>query len=89
MAISASSTVPGLPRWHSADRPGSGPRRRILHRAGGADLDQTGTDHLHLSALPNPWFHFSIAHAIFRAEGLAIGKANFDGLHACSPDLNR
>jgi hypothetical protein len=89
MAISASSTVPGLPRWHSSDRPWSGPRCRILHRAGEADLDQTGTDYLHLFALPDLWFHLSIAHAIFRAEGLAIGKADFEGLHACSPDRNR
>jgi hypothetical protein len=56
--------------------------RRIRHRAGEADLDQSAADYLHLFALPNLWFHLSMAYAIFRRDGLAIGKADFDGLHA-------
>lgn len=63
--------------------------RRIRHRAGEAELDQSGADYLQLFALPNLWFHLSIAYAIFRAEGLAIGKADFDGLHAYSAPRNR
>lgn len=59
--------------------------RRIHHVAGDAALDQSGTDYLHLFALPNLWFHLSIAYAIFRSRGLAIGKADFDGLHAYPP----
>lgn len=57
-------------------------RRRIRHRAGEAELDQSGADYLQLFALPNLWFHVAMAYAIFRAEGLPVGKADFDGLHA-------
>jgi hypothetical protein len=63
--------------------------RRILHRAGEADLDHSGADYLQLFALPNLWFHLSMAYAIFRAKGLAIGKADFDGLHAYPAPENR
>ncbi|MEM9787559.1 MAG: DUF1993 family protein [Pseudomonadota bacterium] len=56
--------------------------RRIRHRAGLADLDQSGTEYLHHFAIPNLWFHLSMAFAILRAEGAAVGKADFDGLHA-------
>lgn len=56
--------------------------RRIAHVAGEAQLDQSAGDYLHLFALPNLWFHLSMAYAIFRAEGVPLGKADFDGLHA-------
>ncbi len=55
--------------------------RRIEHRAGFADLDQSGAAYLHHFALPNLWFHLSMAFAILRAQGAPIGKAEFDGLH--------
>ena len=55
--------------------------RLITHRAGDADLTQSGADYLTLFALPNLWFHLSMAFAILRAEGLDIGKADFDGWH--------
>ena len=55
--------------------------RRVQHRAGFADLDQSAQDYLQLFALPNLWFHLSMAFAIMRMKGAGIGKADFDGLH--------
>ncbi len=54
---------------------------RITHRAGFADLDQTAPAFLHLFGMPNFIFHTAMGFAVLRAEGLAIGKADFDGLH--------
>jgi hypothetical protein len=56
-------------------------RRRIAHVAGDATLTQRGDVYLRLFALPNLWFHLSMAHGIARREGLEIGKADFDGWH--------
>ncbi|MEM9797477.1 MAG: DUF1993 family protein [Pseudomonadota bacterium] len=57
----------------------------IHHRAGEADLTQSPEDFLHLFALPNMWFHLTAAYAILRANGVALGKADFDGLHRYGP----
>jgi hypothetical protein len=56
--------------------------RVIVHQAGDAQLEQTGRDYLTLFALPNLWFHLSLAFAIARGAGLDIGKSDFDGWHA-------
>ena len=56
--------------------------RIISHRAGFADLTQTGAAYLHHFALPNLWFHLSMAYATLRANGVQLGKADFDGLHS-------
>jgi hypothetical protein len=55
--------------------------RRIRHRAGFAELDQSGAEFLHLFGMPNFMFHVSMTFAVLRAEGIEIGKADFDGLH--------
>lgn len=55
--------------------------REIAHRAGFADLRQTGAEFLHLFGMPNFIFHAAMGFAVLRAEGLDIGKADFDGLH--------
>ncbi|WP_298492417.1 DUF1993 family protein [uncultured Maritimibacter sp.] len=55
--------------------------RRVRHIAGFAELDQAGGEYLHLFALPNFFFHLSMAFAVLREGGLAIGKGDFDGLH--------
>ncbi len=55
--------------------------RRIPHRAGFAELEQTGAAYLHLFGMPNFLFHATMAFAVLRREGLEIGKADFDGLH--------
>lgn len=60
--------------------------RMVTHYAGDAGISQHGGVYLRLFALPNLWFHLSMAYAILRREGLAIGKADFDGWHAYGPD---
>ncbi|MDX8353771.1 DUF1993 domain-containing protein [Cognatiyoonia sp. IB215182] len=62
--------------------------RRITHRAGFADLEQSAQDYLQHFAIPNLWFHLSMAFAILRAEGAPVGKAEFDGLHAYPPGFS-
>ncbi len=62
--------------------------RIISHRAGFADLTQTGADYLHHFALPNLWFHLSMAYATLRAAGVPLGKADFDGLHSYPPGFS-
>lgn len=59
--------------------------RPICHRAGFAELDQTGADFLHLFGMPNFLFHAAMAFAVMRQQGLPIGKADFDGLHDYPP----
>ena len=56
--------------------------RIIRHRAGFADLEQTGADFLHLYGLPNFFFHLTMGYAALRAAGVPLGKADFDGLHS-------
>jgi hypothetical protein len=55
--------------------------RRIRHRAGFAELEQSGADFLYLFGMPNFLFHTAMAFAVMRANGIEIGKADFDGLH--------
>lgn len=55
--------------------------RIISHRAGFAELEQTGADFLHLFGMPNFMFHLTMGFALLRQGGLQIGKADFDGLH--------
>lgn len=59
--------------------------RRVRHRAGFAVLDQDGATFLHVFGMPNFLFHSSIAFAILRANGIEIGKADFDGQHDYPP----
>ena len=55
--------------------------RMIAHRAGFAELEQTGADFLHLFGMPNFLFHLSMGFAVLRQSGAEVGKADFDGLH--------
>ena len=59
--------------------------RPIRHRAGFAELDQTGAEFLHLFGMPNFLFHATMAFAVLRQQGLPIGKADFDGQHDYPP----
>lgn len=61
--------------------------RTISHRAGFADLDQTAEQFLMLFGLPNFFFHLTMGYASLRAAGLALGKEDFDGLHAYPPEF--
>ncbi len=61
--------------------------RIIQHKAGFADLEQTGADYLHLFGLPNFFFHLTMGYAALRVAGVDLGKADFDGLHWYPPDF--
>ena len=58
----------------------------IAHRAGEAELAQEPEDYAARFALPNLWFHLSVAYAALRAAGAPVGKADLDGLHAYPPE---
>ncbi len=60
--------------------------RRIHHRAGSADLDQSASDFLFLYGLPNFFFHLTMGYAALRSCGVTLGKADFDGFHAYPPE---
>ncbi|WP_300060562.1 DUF1993 family protein [uncultured Roseobacter sp.] len=53
----------------------------VSHTAGEATLSQEPDDYVIRFALPNMIFHMSMAYAALRLNGLALGKADFDGLH--------
>jgi hypothetical protein len=55
--------------------------RTVRHAAGFAELEQDGATFLHLFGMPNFLFHTGMAFAILRANGVQIGKADFDGQH--------
>ena len=55
--------------------------RRVTEQAGAARLDLEGDTFLFHYALPNFFFHVSMAYANVRALGVDIGKADFDGFH--------
>ena len=46
---------------------------------------RSGSDFLNLYRLPNFFFHMNMAYANLRAQGMEIGKADFDGLHGYPP----
>ena len=56
--------------------------RRVQHRAGLADLDQSAAEFLFLYGLPNFFFHLTMGYAALRQAGMPLGKADFDGLHS-------
>jgi hypothetical protein len=61
--------------------------RIIWHTAGFAELEQTGRDFLFLYGLPNFFFHVTMGYAALRAAGMALGKADFDGMHDYPADF--
>lgn len=61
--------------------------RVIAHRAGFAELQQSGPDFLYLYGLPNFFFHLSMGYASLRSAGVPLGKADFDGLHSYPADF--
>ncbi len=50
-------------------------------QAGFADLELPGEAFLWQFGLPNLYFHQAMAHVALKQAGLALGKADFDGLH--------
>lgn len=67
-----------------ADFRGAG-ARPVTHTAGQATLTQPGADYVTRFALPNLLFHLVTGYATLRAAGVALGKADFDGLHRYEP----
>ncbi len=57
------------------------PARAIEDQAGQATVRLVPTEFLYLYALPNFFFHASMAYAILRAAGVPLGKGDFDGMH--------
>jgi hypothetical protein len=55
--------------------------RVIEDRAGFAELKLPAAEFLYHYALPNFYFHWSMAFAIARAQGVVVGKMDFDGYH--------
>lgn len=58
------------------------PERRITDRAGHAQVELPAPEFLLQYALPNFLFHVTTAYAILRAQGVPVGKGDFDGFHA-------
>lgn len=53
--------------------------RPVTIKAGPHEMTFTGDDYLSLYALPNFYFHLTVAHCILRANGVPIGKGDFLG----------
>ena len=56
--------------------------RAVTHVAGEATLTQPACDFITLYGMPNFFFHLNMGYAILRAQGMAIGKGDFDGFHS-------
>lgn len=56
--------------------------RICTSQAGDALVSLPGKAFLLHYAMPNFFFHLCAAYAILRQQGVAVGKADFDGLHA-------
>ena len=59
-----------------------GESRVVESKAGDTVITLAAPEFLLQYALPNFFFHLSAAYAILRAQGLAIGKEQFDGFHS-------
>ncbi|MCA2013918.1 DUF1993 domain-containing protein [Cereibacter sphaeroides] len=62
--------------------------RQLSERAGFADLELDASDFVLRFGLPNFWFHLTTAYALMRAAGVAVGKADIDGLHDYPPGFS-
>lgn len=71
-----------------AERFDGAPDRICRDRAGFADIALPADAYLNLYILPNFYFHFSMAYAIARSAGAAIGKGDFDGYHVYAPGFS-
>ena len=59
--------------------------RLVRAQAGFADLQLDGEALLHAFGLPNVYFHQAMAHVALKQAGVALGKADFDGVHDYPP----
>ncbi|RZS57898.1 DUF1993 family protein [Sphaerotilus mobilis] len=61
--------------------------RQIRCQAGEVERVLPAGEFLQRHLLPNFFFHLTMVHAIARARGLAIGKADYDGYHVYPPPV--
>ncbi len=61
------------------------PTREIAFEAGFAQHRLDGQVFLLRFILPNFHFHIAMTYAILRAQGVPVGKADFDGVHGYPP----
>lgn len=54
---------------------------RVRFEAGQTMLDLGVEEFVHRLIVPNMQFHTAMAYAILRAQGVPLGKGDFDGLH--------
>lgn len=57
------------------------PPEKIQDKAGLHELDLTADEYLNCYALPNFFFHLSMAYSIARHAGIPLSKGDFDGYH--------
>lgn len=61
---------------------------RITDKAGFTDLSLPASEYVNLFALPNFFFHISMAYAIARSRGLPVSKGDYDGYHNYPADFS-
>lgn len=59
--------------------------RTLQSMAGNAAVSLKAAEFLFQYTLPNFFFHLTVAFAILRGQGVALGKEQFDGLHSYLP----
>lgn len=60
----------------------------IVFEAGEAHINLRPRQYIQEFSLPNFFFHFSMAYAILRTNGVKVGKSDFDGLTVYAPDFH-
>ncbi len=55
--------------------------QRVQDKAGFSQVDLPHSSYLYHYILPNFYFHISMLYAIARANGVPLGKGDFDGYH--------
>lgn len=65
-----------------------GPEVVVCEEAGQAVFERPALDFVTQYALPNFFFHLTMAYALLRQAGCPIGKSDFDGFHQYAADIN-
>ncbi|HEY0845600.1 MAG TPA: DUF1993 domain-containing protein [Noviherbaspirillum sp.] len=76
-----SATLRFLDSIHDSDM-SKGESLTIATTAGFAEHTFAAQDYVLRYAMPNFFFHLTMAYAILRAHGVPLGKGDFDGYHA-------
>ncbi len=56
--------------------------KRLTDKAGFAEVDLPQPVFIHHYIVPNMLFHISMVYAIARANGIDLGKGDYDGIHS-------